>query len=116
MASGNAWLLVQHADDDPAFQVAMLRLMELLAAHDEVNKRNVAMLTDRVMLKLVGRQRYGTQFTCQDGRHTPLPLEDEATLANRRAAMGLDTLAQNVIRMDQAYGPCSPDPTVLARP
>ncbi|HLA63912.1 MAG TPA: DUF6624 domain-containing protein, partial [Rhodothermales bacterium] len=47
-AAGGAWLLVQHADRDPAFQRAMLALMEPLAASGEVSRSNVAYLTDRV--------------------------------------------------------------------
>ena len=108
-ASGNAWLLVQHADDDPVFQYDMLRLMEPLAARGEIARRNYAMLDDRVRLKLSGKQRYGTQFTCRRGRHVPLSLDDEAGADRQRAAMGLDTLADNAARMDEVYGPCPPD-------
>lgn len=67
-AARTAWLLVQHADADPAFQVQALRLIEPLVSTGEATPRNYAYLYDRVMLKLVGRQRYGTQLNCQNGR------------------------------------------------
>lgn len=61
-AATNAWLLVQHADQDPLFQRDMLRLIEPLAAQGEASPRDFAYLYDRVMLKWAGKQRYGSQF------------------------------------------------------
>src|SRR3546814_20659268 len=55
-ASHAAWLLAQHADDDPALQVRALRLMEPLATAGEASKSNYAYLYDRVMLKMAGKQ------------------------------------------------------------
>lgn len=114
-ASHMAWLLVQHADDDPVFQLDMLRLMEPLAARGEVAKKDYAYLYDRVMLKLAGKQRYGSQMTCAGGRHAPLPLEDAANVDAIRRGMELGTIAENTARMDEAYGPCPPEP-VGAKP
>ncbi|MEL6737966.1 MAG: DUF6624 domain-containing protein, partial [Pseudomonadota bacterium] len=74
-AADMAWLLVQHADADPAFQLKALRLMEPLVAEGEVSKSNYAYLYDRIMLKLAGKQRYATQVTCKDGDRIPRPLE-----------------------------------------
>lgn len=93
-ASNNAWLLVQHADHDPLFQLRALRLMEPLVAQGEVTKQNYAYLYDRIMLKLAGKQRYATQVTCEDGVRQPLPLEDEANVERLRAEMGLPTVAE----------------------
>lgn len=108
-ASGAAWLLVQHADNDPAFQLTALRLMDPLAASGAIEARDFAMLTDRVQLKLAGRQRFGTQWTCEKGRRTPLPLErDQAATDRARAGVGLDTLAENAKRIDTMYGACPP--------
>jgi hypothetical protein len=108
-ASAQAWLLVQHADADPPFQLKVLRLMEPLARGGEVSKRNYAYLYDRVMLKLNGRQRYATQMTCRGGRRAPLPLEDEAAVGRERAAMELDPLAAYLAQMQEMYGDCPPD-------
>ncbi|WP_144243907.1 DUF6624 domain-containing protein [Sphingopyxis sp. MWB1] len=110
-ASRAAWLLAQHADQDPALQLRALRLMEPLAKEGEVDKSNYAYLYDRVMLKISGFQRYATQFSgCEHGhRERPLrPLEnnDPQQLDQLRAAMGLEPLAHYRAFMDRSFGPC----------
>lgn len=109
-AAGAAWLLAQHADADPVFQVQVLRLMEPLVQQGDAEPQNYALLYDRVMLKLVGTQRYGTQFTCNDGHWGPQPLEDTAKVEQWRKEVGLDTLAENTARIEKAYGPCQNPP------
>lgn len=110
-AAHAAWVLAQHADNDPAFQFRALRLMTPLVAQREVDPQQVAMLTDRVELKLSGKQRYGTQWTCKAGKRMPQPLtQDEAATDRLRQAAGLDTIAALAARMDQFQGPCPPDP------
>ena len=106
-ASGNAWLLVQHADHDPAFQLKALRLMEPLVAKGEVSKRNYAYLYDRIMLKLVGMQKFGTQFgSCEKGVRQLRPLEDEKRLDEYRVSHDLEAIAEYRLMMDKAAGPC----------
>jgi hypothetical protein len=106
-ASGNAWLLVQHADHDPAFQLKALRLMEPLVATGEVSKRNYAYLYDRIMLKLTGKQRFGTQFgKCEKGIRQLRPLEDEKQLDDHRKRHDLEPIAEYRRMMDEAAGPC----------
>ena len=105
-AADRAWLLVQHADADPAFQLRALRLMRPLVDKDEVSKRNYVFLYDRVMLKLTGKQRYATQMHCVAGSYQPLPLEDSAGADGYRQAFGLGTIAENRQRMVREYGPC----------
>lgn len=100
-----AWLLVQHADADPAFQLRALRLMTPLVAKGEVNKRNYAYLYDRIMLKIAGKQRYATQMTCKDGKRVPEPLEDEARMPALRAEAGLEPLADYIKSFD-GFSPC----------
>lgn len=107
-ASAEAWLLAQHADADPVFQLQVLRLMEPLMAKGEVSKSNYAYLHDRIMLKLVGKQRYATQMTCEKGKRVPQPLEDEQAVDRLRAEMGMPTLAENLKRLDDGVGPCPP--------
>ena len=111
-ASHLAWLLVQHADDDPIFQLDMLRLMEPFAARAEVARRDYAYLYDRVMLKLAGKQRYGSQMECVGGRYAPQPLEDAANVDRLRATMGLGTMADDAAQIAKEYGPCPVEPMV----
>lgn len=111
MAANAAWLLVQHADHDPAFQLEALRLMEPLVATGELNKSNYAYLYDRIMLKVMGKQRYATQFAgCRDGDPArPLrPMEDSdpARIDALRAEMGIGSLVQYREQMDRNFGPC----------
>ena len=93
-AANAAWLLVQHADHDPAFQLQALRLMEPLLAAKEVSPGDYAYLYDRITLKLTGKQRYATQFWCQGGKMEPRPLEQPDKVDDLRAAMGLGPLAE----------------------
>lgn len=100
-ASSKAWLLVQHADHDPLFQLQALRLMEPLVEQDEVSKQNYAYLYDRVMLKLAGKQRYATQVLCTDGVRRPQPLEDEANVDVYRAEMDLEPVANYIASFNE---------------
>lgn len=103
-ASTAAWLLVQHADNDPAFQVRALHLMQPLLSKSEVSKSNYAYLYDRVMLRLTGRQRFGTQFTCSAGRRVPEALEEPNRLDQLRAESGLEPIATYTAMMERAFG------------
>lgn len=89
-----AWLLTQHADMDPAFQYHALQLMEPLVAEGEVSKRNDAYLYDRIMLKLVGTQRYATQVQCVKGDCVPRPLEDPDRMEEYRTQMELSSFSE----------------------
>ncbi len=99
-----AWLLVQHADHDPAWQVTALRLLQPLAASGQVSASNTAYLTDRVQVNLTGRQTYGTQFHCVEGHNIPRPIDDEAEVDARRASAGIGTLADYKQLMAERFG------------
>lgn len=99
----NAWLLAQHADQDPVFQFRVLRLMEPSLAQGEVSRRNYAYLYDRVMLKLTGVQRYATQLMCKDGERVPQPLEDEARMPEFRRSAGLEPFEEYLAMISE---PC----------
>lgn len=114
-ASVQAWLLVQHADADPVFQLKALRLMEPLVASGEVTKQNYAYLYDRVMLKLTGKQRYATQATCRGGKRMPHPLEDEEVVDRLRAEIGLNPLPAYMADINKMVGECRPDQPAVAR-
>jgi hypothetical protein len=88
-----AWLIAQHADHDPDFQSECLGHIEKAAAAGQVTPSNVAYLTDRVMLKEKGYQRYGTQFQHGVTGPEPRPLEDPDRVDELRASAGLIRLA-----------------------
>jgi hypothetical protein len=88
-----AWLMLQHADNDRAFQKRCLKLMNE-APKGEVEPADIAYLTDRVLVGDKKKQRYGTQLVGEKGTFKPEPIEDEANVDKRRAEMGLGTLKE----------------------
>ena len=74
---------------------------------DEVSQKDLAYLTDRVLLKEGKQQLYGTQFTSDGGKWIPRPLEDEPNVDSRRAAVGLPPLAEYARQLSEVYGPAS---------
>ncbi|QDU57185.1 DUF6624 domain-containing protein [Aeoliella mucimassa] len=98
-----AWLLVQHADRSPEFQLKCLTLMNELPQH-EVSQQNVAYLTDRVLVAQGKPQKFGTQLHVEAGELVLRPTQDEATLDERRAAIGLQPVADYLQMARQMYG------------
>ena len=98
-----AWILVQHADLSPKFQRKCLDLMAK-APRDEIRQSDLAYLTDRVLLAEGKKQVYGTQFTLANGKCKPRPLEDEATVDQRRKEVGLPPLAEYLKEAEGFYG------------
>ena len=104
-ASYMAWLLVQHAYQERLFQKQCLELMKTLPA-DEVKPSNIAYLEDRVRVSDGRPQLYGTQFhTDEHGRFGPFTIEDPENVDQRRASVGLGTLAEYTQRIEQYYQP-----------
>ncbi len=89
----DAWLLIQHADADPAFQRHCLDRMSALPP-GEVDPVKMAYLLDRVLVAEGRPQRYGTQFQRgEDGRLRPYPIEAAEEVDARRKALGMPPLA-----------------------
>lgn len=100
-ASGDAWLLVQHADKEIEFQRHCLGLMKQEKA-GEVALHDVAYLEDRIRVHSGQPQIYGTQFQWE-GNVPKQDIEDRENVDQRRAEMGLPTLAKNIEEMYQKY-------------
>ncbi|MFN2549913.1 MAG: DUF6624 domain-containing protein [Myxococcales bacterium] len=97
-----AWLLVQHADADPAFQRRCLDLME--KSPGEVSAKDIAYLTDRVLLAEGKPQRFGTQFQKNEaGQWVPKTLEDPGHVDDRRRSAGLEPIADYARKMAEMY-------------
>jgi hypothetical protein len=89
-----AWLIVQHADNDTAFQKKCLQLLKKLSLTNETNIHNVAYLEDRILINTNRKQIYGTQFEniLKNGKTIDLilkPTEDLQCLNKRRFNMNL---------------------------
>lgn len=92
-AAHHAWLLVQHADKEPDFQKECLNIMNV-QAEGEVLKKDIALLTDRVLMKTVGVQRYGSQFLMMPTYILVQPVEDPEHLDELRVQMGLKPMKE----------------------
>ena len=99
-AANAAWCLVQHADLDVAFQKQCLPLIEQAVADGEAEPDHAAYLYDRIAVAEKRPQRYGTQYGA-DGK--PQPIEDESNVDARRAAVGLEPLAEYDKRMQALF-------------
>jgi len=91
--SDAAWLLVQHADSDLAFQERCLALIVAAVKKGESPPRHMAYLTDRVRVAEGKKQVYGTQFHDVGGKQEPYPVENEADLDRKRGEVGLSSMA-----------------------
>jgi uncharacterized protein DUF6624 len=105
-----AWLLAQHADRHPSLQRRCLKLLEAAVVAGDASPTDLAYLTDRVLLASGGLQMYGTQMTARDGRFAACRMRDPETVDNRRAAVGLGTLAAQLHQALACYGPPAPSP------
>lgn len=108
--SAAAVTLVNHASFDLAFQRQVLALIEPLAVQREVRPEDHARLYDRLATVDKRPQRYGTQgTTCRDGKYAiPTDLEAPEGLETRRAAVGLQPMAEYLAQLDKMYGACVP--------
>lgn len=107
-----AWLLAQHADPDPAFQRTCLDLLSEAVKHGEATLAELAYLTDRVLLAEDKPQEYGTQLHGQEEGWAPRNLRDPDNVDERRAAMTLGPLRDNIDRITRRSGP--PKPATLS--
>jgi hypothetical protein len=95
-ASG-AWIVVQHADDDVAFQRWCLTQLEAAYRQGEARGSHLAYLTDRVLGNEGKPQLYGTQ-----GGPVYTPAE-RARVDARRKKLGLPSLAETARRRGRLY-------------
>jgi hypothetical protein len=84
------WLVL--GSEDLAFQKDCLAMLERAVAQGEGNPTLYAYLYDRVAVRSGKPQRWGTQI--RDGK--PYPIEDEAHVDDRRRALGLPTMANEL--------------------
>lgn len=116
-ASRAAFVLVQHADADPAFQERMLPILSEAVARGEASARDLAYLTDRIRVAQARPQVYGTQYDVvknargsvvagPDGRiqYVVPVVEDLERLDERRAAVGLGAWAEYERNMAASQG------------
>jgi len=101
-AAEAAFLVLQHSPSHQ-LQKTWLPTIERLARQGKVPPDQAALLVDRVLVADSLPQRYGTQFTMVDGRLVLDSVADEATLEERRRAMGLPTMEEYMRLMEDMY-------------
>ncbi|QNK02264.1 DUF6624 domain-containing protein [Dyella telluris] len=88
-AANAAWLIAQHADMDPDFQLFAARLMKSKVLIHQADGELLALLVDRNARMQKQPQTYGMQYRQDDGVIRFLPIEDPAHLDDRRKEIGL---------------------------
>jgi hypothetical protein len=95
-----AWLILQHAIGEPAFQRRGLDVLSEAAGRGEAPLAQVAMLEDRILVCEGRKQRYGTQFDWDEhGEMSPVPIEDPEGVDERRRELELPPLEGQIRRM-----------------
>tara|TARA_R110000868_G_scaffold35549_1_gene127344 strand:- start:5027 stop:5749 length:723 start_codon:yes stop_codon:yes gene_type:complete len=94
--------LIQHGD--LAAQQRLLATVEPLALAGDFDGQSYALLYDRVAMGEGRPQRYGSQFQCVEGEQRPYELEAPEAVDERRAAFGLEPLAEYEARNRALYG------------
>ncbi len=98
-----AWLLIQHADHDPAFQKQCLELLEQAVRVGEAAPVDFAYLTDRVLTAEGKPQRFGTQLLIREGGLVLQPVEDREHLDQHRAGIGLGPIREYLRQAGQLF-------------
>jgi hypothetical protein len=99
-----AFLVLQHAALD--LQVELLPVLERAVQTGDARSSDVAVLTDRVLMRQGKNQRYGSQLHQNPGEKlTVWPIEDEAHVDERRKGVGLEPLTDYLKHFGVEYRP-----------
>lgn len=108
-ADKQAWLLVQHADNDPFFQAGCLFILSNLIEKRETDKQNYAYLYDRVAANFhqIGLlQKYGTQVDIKGADIKLQPYEGSLKDVDKhRSEVGLESLNDYLQKIEKVYKP-----------
>ena len=90
-AEAAAFMIAQHADYDPEFQILCHRLMLESAKRGTTKPGFLAFLTDRILCNQGKHQRFGTQIReVTNGCFVPKPMQDAEHIDELRTQAGLD--------------------------
>jgi hypothetical protein len=99
----NFWLLIQHADKHPDFQIKVLESMKVEADKGNASLKDYAYLIDRVKINNGELQIYGTQMELDstETSYKPKPVIDPDKLDERRKSVGLMPIEQYIKFMNE---------------
>jgi hypothetical protein len=103
--SSNFWVMAQHSDHNPEFQLEVLEKMKIEADKRNADYRNYGMLVDRVKLNTGQAQIYGTQvdYNKEICQAFPKNLVDSLNVNKRRKEIGLQPLEKYLNDMTQMH-------------
>ena len=105
-AASAAFLIVQHATNDPQLMRDTLAKLEPLTRAGKIDGGQYALMYDRVALEFDHKpQRYGSQVSCTAGRWRADDVEDAPRLDERRRAVGLKQTEAQYLALFKAM-PC----------
>lgn len=90
--SDNIWLIIQHTNDHD-LQKEYLELIKKLPK-GQVNNKNIALLTDRVLMYEWKPQIYWTQFIQENWKWFPYKIRNIKNLENRRKKIWLSSFEE----------------------
>jgi hypothetical protein len=106
--SNKYFLLVQHSDFDPNFQLKVLKSMKQKVDKQNASGQNFAFLTDRTELNNGCPQIYGTQvFMSRDTKIKPCV--DTLNLNQRRKSVGLSTIEEYIEKCNDIFYQMNPN-------
>lgn len=97
-ASEAAWILIQHAIEQPVFIKNCLKLLEIEATKNKIYSKNLAYLSDRIAVFENRLQLYGTQFDWDaNGIMNPYKIDCLIKVNKRRKDIGLNSMEEQTI-------------------
>lgn len=90
-----AWLVIQHAIEQPQFMKKCAQLLQIAVHENEADPKSLAYLTDRIAVFEGKPQSYGTQFDWdENGNLSANAFGDLIEVNKRRKALGLNTIEE----------------------
>lgn len=77
--------------------------MTKAAASNEASLKDIAYLTDRLLISEAKKQKFGTQFLVKGNKLVPRPIADPRRLEQRRQAYGLDLMKTYIKRAEAIF-------------
>lgn len=95
-----AFMILQHAISKPELQRRGLGLILEAIPDGQANALDAAYLSDRIAVFEGREQTFGTQFDWDaDGLLSPAPIRDPAGVDERRASVGLPSMAETIAQI-----------------
>lgn len=117
-ATHKFWMMVQHMDAYPSFQMQVLRNMAGAVEQNKAASIDFAYLTDRVLINKQRPQHYGTQVYYDNEAKTykTHPVDNITRTNERRAELGLPPLDDFLANTNEKYKGTIKQPSANATP